>query len=48
MSMITKHISLRCVALRLYVEEINKNIPRSVGKLEPPEPPFGRWVSSRV
>jgi len=31
-----------CVALRLYYEEINKNIPRSVGKWELPEPPFGR------
>ena len=31
-----------CVALRLYVDLLNKEIPRSVGKMELPEPPFGR------
>ena len=31
-----------CVALRLYYDEVNKNIPRSVGKWELPEPPYGR------
>ena len=31
-----------CVALRLYHDEINKAIPRSVGKWELQEPPYGR------
>jgi len=31
-----------CVALRVYIDEINKGIPRSVGKLVLAEPPFGR------
>lgn len=31
-----------CVALRLYVETLNKEIPRSVGKISLPDPPYGK------
>jgi len=32
----------RCFALRLYVDGINAALPRSVGKMTLPEPPYGR------
>jgi hypothetical protein len=32
----------RCVALRLYVDTLNTGIPRSVGKVALPDPPFGK------
>jgi len=32
----------RCFALRLYVDTLNKELPRSVGKITLPEPPYGK------
>lgn len=31
-----------CVALRLYVDGLNAALPRSVGKMTLPEPPYGK------
>jgi hypothetical protein len=31
-----------CVALRLYVDTLNQEIPRSVGKIALPDPPYGK------
>jgi len=44
----TRNYKKRCFALRLYVDTLNKELPRSVGKITLPEPPYGKVEAPSV